>query len=142
MELSEQAEALRGQAETEARQLGHRYVSTEHLLLAIARNASSRLTDALVRLEVEPSELIEQIYASVAVGSPDEGKDAIPFSPRVTKTFERALSEAAELGGERAEPEHVLIALLEDEESVAAQVLEHYGVDYASTLGAVRRIPD
>ena len=66
MALTERAEALRGQAQDEARRLGHMYVSTEHILLAIARHATDRIRTALINLEVETDELIEQIDASVS----------------------------------------------------------------------------
>ena len=62
------------------------------------------------------------------------GSQDIPFSPRATRVFERAVDVARGLGVESAAQEHVLLSLLEDEEGVAAQVLEEYGVDYASIL--------
>ncbi len=134
MGLTDRAEALRGQAEEEAQRLGHMYVSTGHVLLAIARHATDQIRVALIHLEVETNELIEQINASVSGSGVQVSRQDIPFSPRATKVFDRASDVAASLGATSADSEHVLLALLEDEEGVAAQVLEHYGVDYASIL--------
>ena len=135
MALTERAAALREQAQDEARRLGHMYVSTEHILLAIARHATERIRSALIHLEVETDELIEQIDASVSGSGATGGQADIPFSPRATRVFDRTL-EASELLDDRsADTEDVLLALLEDEEGVAAQVLEEYGVDYASIKG-------
>tara|TARA_Y100000588_G_scaffold260806_1_gene275372 strand:+ start:4005 stop:4421 length:417 start_codon:yes stop_codon:yes gene_type:complete len=134
MSLNEEAEALRTHAQDEARRLGHMYVSTEHVLLAIARHATDRIRGALIKLEVETDELIEQIDASISGSGVQGGSQDIPFSPRATRVFERAVDVARGLGVESAEQEHVLLSLLEDEEGVAAQVLEEYGVDYASIL--------
>ena len=80
-------------------------------------------------------ELIEQINASVSGSGAAGGQEDIPFSPRATRVFDRALDASEHLGDRSADTEDVLLALLEDEEGVAAQVLEEYGVDYASVKG-------
>ena len=86
----------------------------------------------MINLEVETDELIEQIDASVSGSGVQSGQQDIPFSPRATRVFDRSPEVADALDDESADTEHVLLALLEDEEGVAAQVLEGYGVDYAS----------
>ena len=132
MALSEKSKALKAGSLVEARRLGHRYVGTEHILLAICRASHGPVTEILDRLDLDAHGLQEQIEASILSSGMQKKKEEIPFSPRALKTFDCSLEEAEILGQTDADPEHVLLALAQDEEGVAARVLEVFGIDYAS----------
>ena len=132
MSLSEKSEALKAGAEDEARRLGHRYVGTEHILLAVSREPGTRVSEILIELGLEPKDLQGQVDAFVISAGPLLTDEDIPFSPRAKSAFERAIVEADILSAPAAELEHVLVALVQDEEGVAARVLEVFGIDYAS----------
>ncbi|NET37341.1 MAG: ATP-dependent Clp protease ATP-binding subunit [Cyanothece sp. SIO1E1] len=55
-------------------------------------------------------------------------KSEIPFTPKVQRTFERSLREAQKLGQNYIAPEHLILSLAQDQESVAAKVLERLGI--------------
>ena len=130
--LSEKSQALKEASKVEARRLGHRYVGTEHILLAVSREANLKVSEILIALGLDPADLQSQIDAFViSAGSPATTEE-IPFSPRALRSLDRAIEEAGSLGSPKAEPEHVLLSLAQDEEGVAARVLEVYGIDYAS----------
>ncbi len=132
MLLSEASEALKDGARDEARRLGHRYVGTEHILLAVSREPDTRVSEILIELGLEPKVLQNQIDAFVISAGSSQTDEDIPFSPRAQRTFDRAIKEADSLGASAAKPEHVLVALAQDEEGVAARVLEVFGIDRAS----------
>jgi ATP-dependent Clp protease ATP-binding subunit ClpC len=130
--LSEKSEALKAGSLAQARRLGHRYVGTEHILLAVARGSHGPVNEILDHLDLDPQDLQDQIEASILSSGTPKREEEIPFSPRALKTFDRAIGEAESLGQPAADPEHVLLALAQDEEGVAARVLEVFGIDYAS----------
>ena len=131
MSLTQASEALKAASQAEARRMGHRYVGTEHVLLAVSR-VSGRVQEVLAKLDLDPQDLQNQVNASVLSPGTPKKEEAIPFSPKALRTFEQADKEAEKLGATAAEPEHVLLALVEDEEGVAARIMEVFAIDYAS----------
>jgi ATP-dependent Clp protease ATP-binding subunit ClpC len=129
--LSQASEALKAASQAEARRMGHRYVGTEHILLAVSR-ASGVVQDVLGKLNLDPHDLQNQVNASVLSSGTPKKEEVIPFSPKALRTFDQAEKEAEKLGAAAAEPEHVLLALVEDEEGVAARIMEVFAIDYAS----------
>ena len=132
MTLSKKSEALLEGARDEARRLGHRYVGTEHVLLAVSREEDSKVSEILIELGLEPEVLQSQVDAFIIKSGIPQANQDIPVSPRAQRTFDLAIKEAEVLGADAADPEHVLVALAQDEEGVAARVLEVFGIDYAS----------
>jgi|TARA_B110000116_G_C16708824_1_gene523426 ATP-dependent Clp protease ATP-binding subunit ClpC len=129
--LTQASEALKAASQAEARRMGHRYVGTEHVLLAVSR-VSGRVQKVLAKLDLDPQDLQNQLNASVLSSGTKKKEEAIPFSPKALRTFEQADKEAEKLGATAAGPEHVLLALVEDEEGVAARIMEVFAIDYAS----------
>jgi ATP-dependent Clp protease ATP-binding subunit ClpC len=66
-----------------------------------------------------------------------------PFTPRAMQILERAPLEATSLGSDRVASEHVLLALVDDHEGIAARILREYGVDTERVREEViRRLSD
>ena len=53
----------------------------------------------------------------------------IPFTPRVKKIFETAFEESRNLGVNYISPEHILLAIAKEQDTVAAKVLVNQDVD-------------
>ena len=138
MSLSEKSKALKGVAVAEARRLGHRYVGTEHLLLAVCLADDTRVRNALLSLDLDPDDLRSQVDAFLISSTKLESNEVIPVSPRALKALDNAALEAEEADAGKAESEHVLLALMQDGEGVASKVLEVFGIDYASIRTALR----
>ena len=51
----------------------------------------------------------------------------IPFTPKVKQVFEQAFQEARKLDAAYIEPEHLLLSLTQNTESVAYRVLTNFG---------------
>ena len=60
----------------------------------------------------------------------------VPFSPDVKIALKRAVQEADDLGHESIRPEHLLLALMREENTDAWRTLQKVGV----TLREVRRV--
>ena len=72
----------------------------------------------------------------------------IPFTPKVKQVFEQAFQEARKLDHPYIEPEHLLLSLTQNVESVAYRVLNNLGVDPTQvrtqlirTIGEVSAVP-
>lgn len=125
-------ETMKSWAQEEAGRLGHRYVGTEHVLLAVCRSENRKVGAILVELGLDPEDLRSQVDAFVIKSDVPRSEEGIPVSPRAQRAIDRAGEEAASLGTDAVAPEHLLLALLQDEDGVAARVLEVFGIDYAS----------
>ena len=130
MNSSENSEKLLEVARAEAKRLGHRYVGTEHLLLAVSRDPT--VGEILTKLHLEPEDLQSQVDAFVISTGALDSDEVVPVSPRAQKALDQSIDEANALLVESPAPIHVLLALAGDEEGVAARVLEEFAIDYAS----------
>jgi ATP-dependent Clp protease ATP-binding subunit ClpA len=115
-------------AQEEARLLKHNFIGSEHLLLGLIRQGDGVAAQALgslgIRLEVVREEVQETIGPAgrSTSGSP-------PFTPRAKRVLEMSLREALQLGHNYIGTEHILLGLVREGESVAAEVLVSLGAD-------------
>ncbi|MCU7243475.1 MAG: ATP-dependent Clp protease ATP-binding subunit [Microcystis aeruginosa WS75] len=121
-------------AQEEARRTGHSVVGTEHLLLGLIGEATATAALILKDLKVTLHEsrcLIEGMTGRSTGYSPVN----IPFTPKAKKMFEQAFQEARQLGEKEIAPEHLLLAITSDPESLAAKILIMQGVDLIKLRG-------
>jgi ATP-dependent Clp protease ATP-binding subunit ClpC len=116
---------------------GHYYLGSEHLLLGILEQGSNLAVQMLESLGVSPDELILKVNDLAPVG-----KDVVhnaPYDRLLTDGAKKALSlatrEAARIDHDYIGTEHLLYGLVAENEGIAAQVLQAFGV----TEDGVRR---
>jgi ATP-dependent Clp protease ATP-binding subunit ClpC len=115
-------------AQEEARRLGHNFVGTEQILLGLVGEGTGIAAKVLIEMGLNLKEARHEIENIIGRGSgflPPE----IPFTPRVKRIFETALNEARQLGHNYIGTEHILLGLIQDDEGVAAKVLQNLGID-------------
>ncbi len=105
-----------------ARELGHTYIGTEHLLLGLLREGSGVAATALAARGITVLRYVEKMLATEASGlysalTPDD------FTPRAKAAMEAALTDAALAGQRLAGTEHILSAILRDDTGVAVRLL-------------------
>ena len=117
-------------AQEEARELGHPAIGTEHILLGLLREGEGVGARALINLGIDLSNVREEvkgfIFQDKAVIEGPAGD--LPITPRVKKVFNLAFDEARLQGVNYVGTEHLLLALLREEEGLASQVLLSMGV--------------
>jgi ATP-dependent Clp protease ATP-binding subunit ClpC len=115
-------------AQEEARRTGHNVVGTEHLLLGIIGDGSS---DAARLLKERGADLhnTRRMVENMTGRGPGYSPANIPFTPKVKRIFEQAFQEARQLGDKIITPEHLLLALAQDLETLAAKILTQQGID-------------
>ncbi len=128
-------------AREESVRLGNDYVGTEHLLLGLIREGEGVAITVLKNLNVDLGELSRDIERSItATGSMMTIGQMIPFTPRAKKVLEVAAQEAANMGHRYIGTEHLLLALMKDNESAAANALATVNVEYAKVKEEIERV--
>jgi len=127
-------------AREEAARLRHDYIGTEHLLLGLLRLGEGRAVDILTNIGVDLGELRQSIEEVVQPAGGTMTLGQLPLTARAKKTLEISGNEARALRSKDIDTEHILLALLKDEEGVAAQVLAMYDLDYKEVYEELRNI--
>ncbi len=126
-------------AQAQARELGHSYIGTEHLLLGLLGVADGLAARTLRSLGLS----LEQTRASVVelVGQGAEAPGGqIPFTPRAKKVLELALREALALAHNYIGTEHILLGLLREPQGPAIEILGVAGLTPEQIRSEVLRL--
>ena len=128
-------------AQSEAREQGHSYIGSEHILLGLLKEpggASSILGQVAVNYE-RAKEAIGGIVAPE-----DVTVTSLTYTPRTKKIFELALEIANELGHNYIGTEHLLLGILREGKGVAVLALKNLGIDITvlerSIYMAIRKV--
>ena len=122
----------------EALQLGHNYIGTEHILLGLIREGQGVGATVLMNLGADLSAVREQVIQLLS-GFPTTGRPGRPpmymrplagMTPAAAKTDVEARRLA---GSSPVGSHHLLLAMLQQHDSIAAKALEQLGVT-AETL--------
>ncbi len=120
-------------AQDEARRLKHSYIGTEHILLGIVLEGEGIGARVLETLGLSLELVQVKVEEIVGVGY-ETPTGHIPFTPRAKRVFEQSMREALRMNHPYIGTEHIVLALIEEGEGVAAQVLKGVGL----TLEQVR----
>ncbi len=127
-------------ARDEAARLRHDYIGTEHLLLGLIRLGEGRAIEVLANLGLDMQDLKTSIEEVVQPAGGTMTMGQLPLTARAKKTLEVSGQEARALKSKDIDTEHILLALLKDEEGVASQVLGTYEVDYKEAYEELKNI--
>ena len=132
-------ELLQGIAR-EARSAGNPEVTPEHLAAALAAEASVGIP-LLTRIGV-PASLVAGEASALAARLPKvQGVGAeTRFSPSLVRVLDRAEEVAREFKDDYVALEHLLLGLLRDGTSKAAEILKRHGVTEAAVLSALKEV--
>jgi len=161
--LTPRAEQVIELAVDEARQLGHHYIGTEHLLLGLVREgegiAAGVLESLGVNLEKVRAETVRVLArlgpsagavedvtesaegtgnGSEQGAQPGRGPDRFDkFTDRARKVLTLAQEEATRFNHNYIGTEHLLLGLVREGEGVAAKILSNLGVELNRVRSAV-----
>ncbi|MEQ8176350.1 MAG: ATP-dependent Clp protease ATP-binding subunit [Syntrophomonadaceae bacterium] len=117
-------------AQEEARQLNHPAIGTEHILLGLLKEGEGVGARALTNIGVDLEKVRTEVTLVLGQSTESEVKPAgdLPITPRAKKVFNLAFDEARLQGVNYVGTEHLLLAVLREEEGTAGQVLLSMGV--------------
>jgi len=127
-------------ARDEAARLRHDYIGTEHLLLGLVRLGEGRAVEVINNLGLDLDDLRQSIEEVVQPSGGTMTMGQLPLTARAKKTLEVSGQEARALKSKDIDTEHILLALLKDEEGVAAQVLSTYEIDYKEAYEELKNV--
>jgi Clp amino terminal domain, pathogenicity island component len=127
--FTERARAALSQSEREAHHLGHGFVGTEHILLALVEVVDGMAARVLDEAGISKSMVEENVLSLIKRGTASE-EGTLPFTPRAKAVLRQAVEEALRLGHNYIGTEHLLLGLVGDEQSVAGKVLLELRASY------------
>ena len=119
-------------AREEALRLGHDFIGTEHLLLGIVRLGDGLAVQILTNLGCDLDEVRESIEEMVDSSKSTMKIGNIPFTNRAERVLKISYMEGKNYSSEIIGTEHLLLALLKEEDCMAANVLAGFNVNYES----------
>ncbi|HEY1323706.1 MAG TPA: Clp protease N-terminal domain-containing protein [Streptosporangiaceae bacterium] len=127
--FTERAKSAVIAARQEAIKRRHDRVLPGHLVLGLLHEPEGLAARAIAALGVWPEAARAALIAVLPTGMPDRGPPGhVPFDSRAMKVLELALREALALGHNYIGTEHILLGLLEEEESLGGGTLAGLGI--------------
>ncbi len=117
-------------AQEEARQLNHSAIGTEHILLGVLREGEGVGAKALTSMGTDLEKVRMEVTKLIGekTDSNQSGAGDLPITPGAKKVFNLSFDEARLQGVNYVGTEHLLLAILHEEDGVAGQVLMSMGV--------------
>ena len=115
-------------AQGESRCLGHNYVGSEQMLLGLIGEGTGIAARSLASAGVTLVEARAEVIKIIGHGHQQVG-DEIPFTPRAKRIIQFAFQESLRMGLRYVGTEHLLFAILKEEQGVAVHALRNLGVD-------------
>ena len=121
-------------AREEAARLGHSYIGTEHLLLGLIRENSGGAIEVMNAARIDPQDVRRTIEDMLDAGESTYFLGHIIMTARANKAIEQSAEEAGSLSAPKIGTEHLMLAMLKEGKSLAAQVLMMYDLSYSEAL--------
>ena len=135
--LTPKAEAILNCAMENAREMGHTYIGTEHLLIGLC-GVDNAISARIMRARGVQSENVRaMIQAETGIGERSAVTPA-DMTPRVRGIIENAATEAMKMGKSRIGSEHLLLSLLNEKSCVAVHLLEAMQIPVNELKGEVQ----
>jgi len=115
-------------ARYETSQLGHRSITPEHLLLGLIREGKGLDSRIFSRAGLNPDAFRREIEARLVFEEKIPTSVEIPFSDAAKRVLQFAAMEADRLLHNYIGPEHLLLGLLHERSTIAAELLNVHGL--------------
>lgn len=124
-------------AEETAKKYKHNYVGTEHLLMGLLKQKDGTASAVLADFHLDEEKLAGLIDKLIAPPASVLTDGPQGYTPRAEKVLDNSIQEAANLDGDMAGTEHLLIALLKETDCVGTRLLHTLEINIQKLYGAV-----
>ncbi|WP_293886581.1 MULTISPECIES: ATP-dependent Clp protease ATP-binding subunit [unclassified Sphingobacterium] len=115
----------------EALRLRHDYIGTEHLLLGLIREGDGMAIKILKNIGIDTTALRQSVEDAVKGASVSRAPIGnMPLTKQAEKVLKITYLEAKIFKSDIIGTEHLLLAILRDEDNIASQILQQYNVTY------------
>ena len=115
-------------ARYEASQFGSPYIETEHLLLGLLREDKTLASRFLPKANASIDSIRKEIEGRTIIREKVSTSVDLPFSDESKRALNAAAEESERLSHKHIGTEHMLLGLLREEKSVAAEILRERGL--------------
>lgn len=114
-----------------AEEMGHTYIGSEHVLIALSEDETCCASVLLRKIKITPEKIKSAVKEMSGVGAVSAltSKDT---TPRCRRILESSYKIAKKYSSDKIGTEHILLALLEERESVASKILTKIEADLIS----------
>ena len=123
-------------ARREADRFHHNYIGAEHVLLGLLKLGQGVAISVMENAGVDIAGLTQKIEQSIVPGA-SASDGMLPYTPRVRKMLVQAGEEAKSLRHTYVGTEHILLAMLREEDGLAWHSLMSCGLTYESVRRGV-----
>ncbi len=133
-QFSQRVKDILGYSKEEAIRLGNSHISPEHLFLGILRDGEGVAVEILINQGIDLMVLKGSLEKSIKVDSPVTVADneVLPLLRSTERILKLVYLEAKALKSPVIESEHLLLAILKDENTLVTRFLSEMDVDYQS----------
>jgi ATP-dependent Clp protease ATP-binding subunit ClpC len=138
-QFSQRVKDILGYSKEEAIRLGNSHISPEHLFLGILRDGEGVAVEILINQGIDLLVLKGSLEKSIKVENPITVADheIIPLLRSTERILKLVYLEAKALKSSTIDSEHLLLAILKDENALVTRFLSELDVDYQSVRRAV-----
>ncbi|MFC1967092.1 ATP-dependent Clp protease ATP-binding subunit [Chloroflexota bacterium] len=139
--FTEQTQQALAASQEMVRQYKHAQWDIEHILLALLMQPQGLVGDILKELKVDLEAVRNEVEAALDK-SPRVSHNAeqIYATPRVAQLITRATEEADRLKDEFISTEHVLIAIVGDDQGEAAEILHRFDINQEKVYATLKKL--
>ena len=112
-----------------AEALNHGYVGTEHLLLGLLREGEGVAAKVLEENGVDVDRVVDLVSQLIAPNPTIQTANRAAYTPRARRVIENSYREAVRFKASQIGTEHILIAILRENDSVAGRLLNTIGIN-------------
>ena len=129
-------------ANQEALRFNHESIGTEHMLLGLVKEGSGVGANVLKNLGIDLRKVRVEAEKLLKPGVESRSFARLPQTSRAKKAVEAAIQESRNLNHRYIGTEHILLGLLNDQDSLATQVLTNLGLSLDSVRAGVISLLD
>ncbi|MBR5147452.1 MAG: ATP-dependent Clp protease ATP-binding subunit [Bacteroidales bacterium] len=129
--FSPRAREIMFRSHEEAVRLGNSYIGLEHVFLGIIDGKDNNVTNILDELKLDIEAFKQKLVASIKSNIIEKSNtDNIPLTKQTERALKFTYIVAKEFNCEYIDPEHLMLAILHDDNNIVSQRLEYEGINY------------
>ncbi len=129
--FSPRAREIMFRSHEEAVRLGNSYIGLEHVFLGIIDGKDNNVTNILDELKLDIEAFKQKLVASIKSNIIEKNNsDNIPLTKQTERALKFTYIVAKEFNCDMIDPEHLMLAILHDDNNIVSQRLEYEGINY------------
>ena len=119
-------------------ELGHKYIGTEHILYGLVKEGEGIAGKVLLNKGITEDKVIKKTEEMLGKGK--QIKESMGFTPRSKKVLENAFLEAKRVGYNFIGTEHLLLAILKEEDCIAVKIITELNIEISKIYTEIARV--